>query len=279
MDVSNIIIIIILILVLIWLLNRWFFKSNIVYDKMLEAHNVVKNGSESTIFTSNNNIITNSEFPENNTSNFMLSVWFYIDNWGTSIGNEKNILFMSSHPNSETLTDLQNMSHGISHKVSASSPSNIPYKNLNICLDEYTNDLCLDIETYPDKVSDLSSNYTRYKVKNIPIQKWNCLILSIDTKTFDVYLDGKLRNSFILHGSYKNDGKKNMYLGNMGASNTGFEGFITRVRYEPSSINPQEAYNIYKAGINASLAKSIFNRYSMKVAFLEYNKERGAFTI
>jgi len=259
----------------------WFFKSNIVYDKMLEANKVI-DGGDSTMFTSNTNIISNKDFPENSTANFMLSVWFYIDNWGTAIGAEKNILFMSNHPNAESVDDLQKMSHGISHKVSTSASGSVPYKNLNICLDEYSNDLSLDIETYSDSKNaslDSSSNYTRYKVKNIPIQKWNCLILSIDTKTFDVYLDGKLRNSFILHGSYKNNEKNNMYLGNMGASNTGFEGFITRVRYEPSSINPQEAYNIYKAGINASLAKSIFNRYSMKVAFLEYNKERGAFTI
>ena len=56
----------------------------------------------------------------------------------------------------------------------------------------------------PQSAVDSSSNYTRYVVKNVPIQKWNCLILSVDTKTFDVYLDGKLRNSFILHGIYKN---------------------------------------------------------------------------
>ena len=47
--------------------------------------------------------------------------------------------------------------------------------------------------------------YTRYVIKNIAIQKWNCLTLSVDNKTLDVYLDGKLRNSFILPGIYKGD--------------------------------------------------------------------------
>jgi hypothetical protein len=61
--------------------------------------------------------------------------------------------------------------------------------------------------------------------------------------------------------------------------NSSFEGFITRIRYEGNSINPQDAYNIYKEGINSSLANSMFNKYRLKVSFLEYNKEKGSFTI
>jgi hypothetical protein len=57
--------------------------------------------------------------------------------------------------------------------------------------------------------------------------------------------------------------------------NSGFEGYITRIRYEGNSINPQDAYKIYKAGINSKLATSIFNKYRLKISFLEYNKEKG----
>ena len=77
----------------------------------------------------------------------------------------------------------------------------------------------------------------------------------------------------------ENNKNKNLYLGNLGTPNIGFEGFITRVRYQPQAINPQEAYNIYKEGINASLANSLYNKYGLKVSFLEYNKERGSFVI
>jgi len=240
-------------------------------------------------FNNSSNVIFNNDYPENGTANFMLSVWFYIDNWGDAISKEKNILFISNKPNAATVDDLQNMSTGISKKACKAAVETIPYKNLSICLDKYENNLFIDIETYPNSrdqyAMDGSSCFTRYVLQNMPIQKWNNLTLSVDTKTLDVYLDGKLRNSFILHGSYKNkleDGKKkHIYLGNIGSNinNYGFEGFITRIRFEPKAINPQEAYNIYKDGINASLAKSVFNRYSLKVAFLEYNKEKGAFTI
>jgi hypothetical protein len=86
-----------------------------------------------------------------------------------------------------------------------------------------------------------------------------------------------------LHGLYKNyydtTISKKIYLGNISNSNSGFEGFITRIRYLGDSCNPQDAYNIYKEGINASLAQTLFNKYSLKVSFLEYNKEKASVQI
>ena len=288
MNVSNIIIITILILVLIWIINRWFLKSNIIYDIMCNASDTASTENiearSGNYLSTNKNVIFNNDFNENNTHNFMLSVWFYIDNWGNFISNEKNILYMASESNAKTVPGLKTGLTGISKKVCRLPDGSEKFKNLNIALDKYENNLLIDIETYSEDSTDCSGSYfTRYIVKNIPVQKWNNLTLSIDTKTFDVYLDGKLRNSFILHGTYKNklenSETKNIYLGEIDSNNIGFEGFITRIRYEPTSINPQEAYNIYKKGINASLAKSLFNRYSLKVSFLEYNKERGSFSL
>ena len=69
-----------------------------------------------------------------------------------------------------------------------------------------------------------------------------------------------------------------MYLGNIG-NNNGFEGFITRIRYDPYALNPEEVYKIYKEGIDQSLARSLFNKYKLKVSFLEYNKSIGELSI
>jgi hypothetical protein len=286
MKVSNIIIITILILLILWLSTRFLFITDIIYDIMcdakLQANSQATDGKYDSLFTTNKNVIANKDFNENNTSNLMLSAWFYVDNWGNEISNEKNILYVSTTPNSITPPELTNKLVGISSSVEALNDPVTPYKNLSISLDKYENNLLIDIETYSDSTEN-KTTYTRYLIKNIPIQKWNNITLSVDTKTLDVYLDGKLRNSFILHGIYKNkyenNGRKNIYLGNLGGSNVGFEGFITRIRYQPQSINPQEAYNIYKDGINASLTKSLYNKYGLKVSFIEYDKERGSFTI
>lgn len=283
-------------IVVIWGLNNLFFKTNIIFDSMcdakLPAERYDSANATSSYFSSNKNVIFSKNIPETNSSNFMLSLWFFIDNWGDNISNEKNILFMASRENAKTVTALTSTLSGISNKVTLEASGNL-YKNINIALDKYENNLFIDIESYLDKpASGNKANYARYKIPNISVQKWNNLTLSVDTRTLDVYLDGKLRNSFILHGLYKNYDqsqlKKNIYIGNMqttgtAASNNGenssFEGFITRIRYEGNAINPQEAYNIYKAGINSSLATTMFNKYRLKVSFLEYNKEKGSFTL
>jgi hypothetical protein len=277
MSVINIIILVILALVLFWGLKNLIFKTNIIYDKMCVASKAVTT-TEATLSTSN--IIVADDIPETTSSNFTLSVWFYIDNWGNNIGNEKNILYLATSATSATVSDLKTNLSGISKKVSLINPATGANKNINIALDTYENNLFIDIECF-----GLSNEtiFTRYKIPNIPVQKWNNLTISVDVRTLDVYLDGKLRNSFILHGLYKNyysqSVDKNMYLGNISTTNPGFEGFITRIRYEGDSCNPQDAYNIYKEGINASLLSSIFNKYSLKVSFLEYNKEQGSFQI
>jgi hypothetical protein len=286
MKVSNIIIITILILIILWVSSQFLFITDIIYDIMCDAKIQATSGATpsglGSIVVTDKNVIANKDFNENNTSNLMISTWFFVDNWGNEISNEKNILYVSTSPNSKTPDDLKNKLIGISSSVEALNNPATPYKNLAISLDKYENNLLIDIETYSDS-TDNKTTYTRYLIKNIPIQKWNNITLSVDTKTLDVYLDGKLRNSFILHGIYKNkyenNAKKNIYLGNLGGTNVGFEGYITRVRFQPNSINPQEAHNIYKNGINASVAKTMYNKYAFKVSFIEYDKERGSFTI
>ena len=280
MSILNIIILIILALVIVWVvLNNTIFKTNILYDLMCDAtKRATINGDGASV----DNIIPNKNIPGTNSANFMLSVWFYIDNWGNNISKEKNILFMSNSPSAYTVPDLQTTLSGISTKASLTSPPTPTPKNINIALDKYENNLFIDIECLPDKPADSNKlYYTRYKIPNISVQKWNNLTISIDTRTLDVYLDGKLRNSFIMHGLYKNDinALNNIYLGDINTTNAGFQGFITRVRFSNDSINPQDAYNIYKQGINASLAQTLFNKYRLKVSFLEYNTEKASFQI
>lgn len=294
MKVINLVLIILLVLLIIFLLSRFFFVSDIIFDMLCDADktpsSTTTTGNLARYFSGNKNIIFNKDINENNTSNFMLSVWFYIDNWGQNISENKNILYLASRANTNVINEFTNTSLlGLSTKYEKDNNDQNTYKNLHISLDKYNNDLFIDIETYPDNSSGTNIDlvYTRYVIKNIAIQKWNCLTLSVDNKTLDVYLDGKLRNSFILHGIYKGDvaseEEKNIYLGKIGESssvpNVGFEGYITRIRYQANGISPKEAYDIYKKGINASHSKAFYNKYGLKVSFMEYNDEKSSFTI
>lgn len=280
------IIIVILLLIIIWTIKKIFFTTNIVYDLMCKANVLAETESSdgiSSFLSTNKNIIKNKDITENNNTNFMLSVWIFIEQWESTV-NEKNILYMSHNVNAITHTELQNNFSGISIKTQPSTDQDTttgnPYKNVALSLDKYENNLFIDIETYSNENNKFI--YTRYMIKNIPLQKWNFITLSVDARTLDVYLDGKLRNSFILHGVYRSvngTNVKNIYLGNMNELNRGFQGFITRVRYGPEASNPQQTYNMYREGINGSLANSVFNKYGLKVSFLEYNKVKGEFSI
>jgi len=291
MSAVNITIAIILIVIIYYVLSKTLLKTNIVYDQLLDALDANPDYTPSAGIMSSNvkqNMIPNSLLSDNGSTNLMVSVWFYIDNWGTNIGEaNKNILFIGDAHDNILHTDIATANEfvGLSKTVCGSVASE-KYKSLSLSLDKYDNNLFIDIATHKDnKCTDANKRrFTRYAVENIPIQKWNCLTISIDSLLMDVYLDGKLINSFILHGVYKAENEPNIYLGKLKRTSSdslddGFAGFITRVRFEGNAINSQEALNIYKAGINSSLLKSIFNKYSLKVSFLEYNKEKGSFKI
>lgn len=305
MNIVNIVIIAIILVIIYIVLSKTILKTNIVYDKILDANDPnpdYSTGGSGGFLTSasvKQNVIPSGTLDDNFTSNFMISVWFYIDNWGSQIGEEKNILFFGSSHQDITPTTFKTTSMpGISNVQCITPDPSVTNKRFSISLDKFDNNLFIDVKTF--QTDDCNSDgdqsnklYTRYKVENIPIQKWNCLTISVDTLLMDVYLDGKLYSSFILPSTFDNNETQNpdgnhIYLGNLVESsvgqsgndvNIGFQGFITRIRFEPNAINTQEALNIYKAGINKSLVSSIFNKYSLKVSFLEYNKEKGSFSI
>lgn len=299
MNIANIILIVILLIVIFWIVMRIFIVTDIIYDilcianKPIARDSITRGASPSlsSVFTANPNIVLAKDVGENNTHNFMLSVWFYIDSWTTTT-KEKNIIFLATKYDLATNPDLQTRMSGMSIKAPCGVSK---FKNLNIALDKYENNLFIDIETIAESGTCISgSTFTRYIIKNIDVQKWVNITLSVDTRLMDVYLDGKLRNSFILNGVYKNKYdsstsdhrspnyklENNLYIGSVDTNNSpGFEGFVTRIRYQSHSINPQEAYNIYRKGVSATAAKALYNQYRVKVSLLEYDKERGSVTI
>ena len=196
-------------------------------------------------------IVPNSAFPTVIGSNFMFSIWFFIDDFTASLGNYKYI---------GTLTGTD------SGKFAPT---------LFTFLTPDSNNLGIGILTQSSTSNTSTINF--YYVENIPLQKWNCLIISVVDRTMDVYLEGKLVNSFILANFYVPKPNTSLYIGNSG--NNYFNGFITRARYANGGVNPQQAYSIYKEGINTSFAGDFFNRYRLKVGLYEYNKKVGGFSV
>jgi hypothetical protein len=230
--------------------------------------------------SSNPNFIDKSIIDSFKSQNMMVSMWFYIDMWDTNTSqlNRKNILYIAD--NNESLENV-NINSSTLTDLSCVSTSNT-YKNIAIELDNYENNLNIYVLCNNDNRCTTPSDLimSKYKISNIPIQKWNNLTLSIDSKLLDVYLDGKLLNSFVLPNiiNYSEVTDQNIYLGHIDGTES-WQGFITRVRFESNSITPKDALDIYNAGINSNHTNSLLSKYSLKVSFLEYNKEKGSLTI
>jgi hypothetical protein len=156
------------------------------------------------------------------------------------------------------------------------------HKNLSVFLGPNENNLHIQIQTFNNNSNNTSQNLestdiSEFIIPNVELQKWVCLTISVDTRTMDVYINGKLINSYVLPGTYKPASDNNVYLGN--TKNNAFNGFITRFRYIKHDISPEQSYAIYKDGINSSMLGNAFNKYRLKVSFLEYDNPVSSFTL
>jgi hypothetical protein len=86
--------------------------------------------------------------------------WIYVDEWNYLFGQRKNILQWGN--------------------------------NLYMYFDEKSNDLTIDIMTIP------SMNNTKIVYKNIPLQKWLSIIVVLDNRNLDLFIDGELVVNYLL---------------------------------------------------------------------------------
>lgn len=288
--IKNIFIVLIVGVILFLIINHFFIRSNIIWDDIVQGQtnkggiqpskiyvdnlsntqliplpsfNSIPTSHQSAGFASNMTvqnfvshsgqsglIVPNTAFPTMINSNFMFSIWFFIDDYTSNLGNNKYISSIIGTQSNEF------------------SPTLITF------LTPYSNNLGIAITT---QTSSSNPDLNFYYIENIPLQKWNCLIISVVDRTMDIYLDGKLVNSFILGGFYVPRPRSSLYVGNN--TNNYFTGFITRARYANGGVNPQQAYSIYREGINTSFAGDFLNKYRLKVGLYEYNNKIGGFSI
>ena len=181
-----------------------------------------------------------------NAANFTYSIWFYINDWNYRYGEEK-IIYARLDENNEP------------------SPS--------VSLDSLQNDVLIKMSTYPSSDKEMTSMHT-CRVKNVPIQKWVNLIVSVYGRSLDVYIDGKLVRTCILPGVPKVVNEKDLFI----TPNGGFSGFTSKFAYFKEASNPQQAWNIYKKGYGSAIF-SVFDKYRVDVSLFANNEKQGSFSI
>lgn len=230
---------------------------------------------------------------------FTLSAWVYIEDWNTRYGEEKIILkkhvpgsttnvpkiYFDAYKNdlkikldvmTESLSDFQSSMYeklvdlGVEGSINASDLT---------CSGEFIYDTNDDQYVKDSGDNNIScSNVTEQEVviENIPLQKWNHFAVAANTRTMDVYLNGKLVrsqafNNVINTGDFNSGGITV-------TPNGGFGGFISKVQYYNYFITPQEAYNIYRGGFGDVFASAL-NKYNMSVTFYEDAVERKKYWV
>ena len=202
-----------------------------------------------------------------NSSSNTYSMWIFISEWNNT-DNFKHVM-----------TRLSNSTTDGSKKYSPT-----------VYLDKNTNLLNIYYEF------DGQEKYDKITISDFPIQSWTNLIISTNTTTVDIYVNGKLVRS---HGLQQplNNPKGKLYLGRLnkvdttnypnhikGGDNsknlTSYEGYISTVNYYDEPITPSEAWKIYTKGYDdAGLNPNVLGKYKIKMSILDNNKEMQSLEI
>lgn len=221
-------ILLITIIVIILYLIYKYYKTNTKYKTLVRSHNAKQQIS-----------IGDSSLPYNRSTDYTYSIWYYVDNWNYKIGEEKVLFGRVTEDNkpSPMVTFAPNQ-----------------------------NDILVKLAIYPSKKNKQSKIFT-CRVNNVPLQKWTNLIVSIENRALDVYLDGKLVKTCIMPGVPKVS-SSNILL----TPNGGFSGYTNLFEYFAYPVNPKRAYDIYRAGLRPSFNLGL-DRYKFKMSFLKDNTE------
>lgn len=202
------------------------------------------------------------------TNNYSYSIWFYVTDWSYRLSEPKELLVRG----------------GAGGRA-----------NPRITLAAFDNNLSVSVNTYntghdgkagggagsplggqetPQHMGSAPTAPPTCTINNFPLQRWVNLIVSLNNRTMDLYLNGKLVRTCILPAPAEIDPDAPVLL----TPNGGFKGWTSNTQYFPTGLNPQEAFNIYAAGPKCG-GMSLFDKYKLRVTYLVNNQEEASITI
>ena len=163
-----------------------------------------------------------------NGGNYGVQWWMFIQDWNYMFGQEKQVLTRgaSGHLNPYVFLD--------------------PVENtLNVKINLMSGAAGSGGSSVPSPVGLTGSTDDSYtcKVKNIPLQSWFCISLSVSNRNVDIYLNGMLVRSCLLPAvpqAPKGDATV------MGSG--GYSGNLAALNFYAGALNPNMAMAFYRAG-------------------------------
>ena len=225
--------------------------------------------------------------------NFSYSCWFYVDDWNYKYGERKQLLarpdnnkgfnpLIFFHPLQNDLEILVSCYSttptpppppGSDSSSTSSQPAST--ESSSTCSNDSSSSG--STSTVKPGPSPGSQDFI-CSIKNINLQKWVNLIVVLNNRTLDVYLNGKLAKTCMLPGvpRINNDTDVQITAGNNPNdmdTNAGFSGYTSNIKFFPYDLTPEDAYNVYKEGFGGSVFGSLLNRYNIKFTFYKDDVE------
>jgi hypothetical protein len=182
-----------------------------------------------------------TSLPNSGSINYSYSIWIYIDDWSYLYGQEKYI-FLRGTMNSLFIPSLTLSPNDNNAIVSISTD---------------------DTESF------------ECVIPNIPLQKWTNITISLNNKSLDSYVNGKLVKTCVLPGVPLINSESPVYL----TPNGGFSGQTSRFQYWNTPITPQQAWDVYKKGPGGNLFSNLFNQYKIQLNFVKGSQVQASLTI
>ena len=125
-------------------------------------------------------------------------------------------------------------------------------------------------------------------IRNVQLQKWINLTMSVFGNTLDLYLDGKLVRTCIMKAlPTQLSAGENVYIGG-GYTSKGsviapqdgdLQGYISNVVYKNNYFTPEEAWSIYSEGYSGAGMFNFLNSYNLVFGITHNNQTIGQISI
>ena len=236
MELSNIVLGVAVILVLYFLYDYFFGDSS------------TSSSPSSLLDAKSMQVVGANSLPANVSTNYGYSIWFYVDDWSYRLGESK------------TIFDRTGKGKNSGSPLVAFDPSE---NNITISL------------ALASKGRE-GASVSKCTINNVPLQAWTNLIVTLNNRALDVYINGKLVKTCLLDAPPAVESGSGVRI----TPNGGFSGYTSRFQYYAMPLSPEQAYNIYKSGYGGSSGLGdVFNKYRVKVGFMENNREVNSFEI
>ena len=198
-------------------------------------------------------------------ANYGYSTWIYIDAWQNTV------------PTPATGSTALQFKKNILSRVGGTTAITALF---NLYLDNAQNNLNLLI----------NGTTAPCTIKNIKLQKWVNITISVYGNTVDMYLDGKLVRTCVLTAVPTALATTDtLYVGGGYATQTAppwsvltdgdLRGYISNVVYKSDYFTPEEAWTIYSAGYSGAGMFDFVNRYKLNFSIVKDDQTVGQVSI